>query len=508
MKTLRLILGDQLNHQHTWFSSRDENVTYLMMEMRQETDYVAHHIQKVVAFFLSMRNFSGWLQEQNHRVIYLSLDDKNNTQNLKKNIEKIVEQQGFEAFEYLLPDEYRLDQQLRDICTSLDVKTQSFDSEHFITERMDVDRMFGAKNYLMETFYRKIRKKHGWLMVEGEPEGNQWNYDQQNRKSLPKNHRVVAPKLFTKNVDEIVDLLKNEGVKTIGRIDTSNFLWPTSRKESLELLQYFLQECLANFGNYQDAMHTDYWSVYHARISFALNSKMLSPTEVIEKAIAAYRHNEAIDLSATEGFVRQIAGWREFMRGVYWAKMPEYALENQLNHRRHLPDFYWTGKTKMNCVKHAVDQSLDYAYAHHIQRLMVTGNFALLANIKPDLVDEWYLGIYIDAIEWVELPNTRGMSQFADGGVVATKPYISSANYINKMSNYCKGCHYDYKEKITENACPFNSLYWNFLDRHAEKLSKNGRMNMMYANLNKMDADTKAEIINKAESYLSDIENL
>ena len=478
------------------------------MEMRQETDYVRHHIQKVVAFFLSMRNFSQWLEEQKHQVIYLSLDDKSNTQNLEKNIKNLVAQHDFKRFEYLLPDEYRLDQQLQAICEKLDIETNHADTEHFITERMAIDQMFGAKNYLMETFYRKIRKKQGWLMIDGEPEGNQWNYDQQNRKSLPKNHQVIAPILFSKNVSEIVDLLKNENVKTIGNIDTNNFLWPTSRKESLELLQYFLQGCLSNFGNYQDAMHTDYWSVYHARISFALNSKMLSPTEVIEKAIAVYRENEAIDLSAIEGFVRQIAGWREFMRGVYWAKMPDYAEENQLNHRRHLPDFFWTGKTKMNCVKHAVDQSLDYAYAHHIQRLMVTGNFALLANIKPELVDEWYLGIYIDAIEWVELPNTRGMSQFADGGVVATKPYISSANYINKMSNYCKSCHYDHKEKVTENACPFNSLYWNFLDRHSEKFSKNGRMNMMYANLNKMDADAKADIINKAESYLSDIENL
>jgi len=507
-KTLKLILGDQLNHEHSWFSSKNEDTTYLMMEMRQETDYVTHHIQKVVAFFLSMRSFKDWLVENGHQVIYLTLDHADNQQNLDQNILRIIEEQGFERFEYLLPDEYRLDDQLSKLSEKLGIETGSESTEHFITERMDVDKLFGAKNYLMENFYRRIRKKHGWLMANGNPEGDQWNFDQQNRKSLPKNHLVKPPKIFNNDVSEIVQLLKSENVKTIGNIDPQNFIWPTNRQDCLDLYDYFLQECLPNFGNYQDAMHTDHWSLYHARISFAMNSKLLSPTEVIEKAIIAYRENDTIDLSAIEGFVRQIAGWREFMRGVYWAKMPAYADENQLNHQRKLPEFFWTGKTNMNCVKHAVDQSLDYAYAHHIQRLMITGNFALLASIKPDLVDEWYLGIYIDAIEWVELPNTRGMSQFADGGVVATKPYISSANYINKMSNYCKSCHYNYKEKITENACPFNSLYYNFLDLHKERFSRNGRMNMMYANLNKLDADTRGNIMAKAEEYLTNIEQL
>lgn len=508
-KTLRLILGDQLNHQHSWFSSTDDEVTYVLMEMRQETDYVKHHIQKVVAFFAAMRAFASWLEERGHQLIYFKLDDQNNRQDLTQNLDQLIEEHGFERFEYLLPDEYRLDQQLKQYAEQKkDLETGVEDTEHFITKRTDLKEFFGEKNYLMETFYRNIRKQHGWLMTGSGPEGGKWNYDQQNRKSLPKNIEVVTPRTFRNDVSEIVELLEREQVATFGSIDPENFIWPIDRAQSLRVLRFFLEECFADFGDYQDAMHTGHWSLFHSRLSFAMNSKLISPTEVVERAIQHYRENEAVDLAATEGFVRQIIGWREFMRGVYWAKMPDYEKENFLNHRRHLPAFYWTGDTKMNCLKHAISQSLEYAYAHHIQRLMITGNFALLANIDPDLVDDWYLGIYIDAIQWVELPNTRGMSQFADGGVVATKPYVSSANYINKMSNYCKDCHYDHKEKTGEKACPFNSLYWNFLMRHEDKFADNGRMNMMYSLLNRKSSEEKEALIQQAESYLRKIDDL
>ncbi|PHN05380.1 cryptochrome/photolyase family protein [Flavilitoribacter nigricans] len=507
-KTLRLILGDQLNHKHSWFSSPDDSVTYVLMEMRQETDYVLHHIQKVVAFFAAMREFAAWLEERGHRVVYYKLDDAENQQDLTRNLDQLIDQHGFERFEYLLPDEYRLDEQLRKYAGKLSLETAARDTEHFITQRSDLREFFGDKNYLMETFYRDIRKKHGWLMTGSGPEGGKWNYDHQNRKSLPKNVEVVTPRTFRNDVSDIVELLEKEGVKTFGSIDPEKFIWPVNREQSLTVLRFFLDECFANFGDYQDAMHTDHWSMFHSRVSFAMNSKLISPTEVVERAIAYYRENDSVELAAVEGFVRQIIGWREFMRGVYWAKMPDYETENYLNHRRHLPEFYWTGKTKMNCLHHAIDQSLEHAYAHHIQRLMITGNFALLANIDPDPVDDWYLGIYIDAIQWVELPNTRGMSQFADGGLVATKPYISSANYINKMSNYCKGCHYDHKEKTGEKACPFNSLYWNFLMRHEEKFADNGRMNMMYSLLNRKSSEEKEALIRQAESYLRRIDEL
>jgi deoxyribodipyrimidine photolyase-related protein len=273
----------------------------------------------------------------------------------------------------------------------------------------------------------------------------------------------------------------------------------------LEQLDYFCKHLLVHFGDYQDAMHTAQRNLFHSRISFALNTKILHPMEVMKVVIDHYHKNpEAIALSQVEGFVRQILGWREYMRGIYWREMPDYKSRNQLENFNQLPDFFWTGKTKMNCLKESITDSLETAYAHHIQRLMITGNFALLIQCHPDEVDDWYLGIYADAIEWVQLPNTRGMSQWADGGIVATKPYVSSGAYIHKMSNYCEGCQYDRSKRTGENACPFNSLYWNFLDDKKEHFQKNNRMAMMLRLLEKIPALEKEEIKNRA---LSVIEN-
>jgi deoxyribodipyrimidine photolyase-related protein len=256
-------------------------------------------------------------------------------------------------------------------------------------------------------------------------------------------------------------------------------------------------------------MAVEYWSIYHSRLSFAMNSKLLSPLEVVEKAVKKWKDNqEQISISQIEGFVRQIIGWREYMRGIYWMKMPEFGTMNFFENERKLPEWYWTGKTKMNCLKHSISQSLDNAYAHHIQRLMITGNFALIAGISPDEVDAWYLGIYIDAIEWVEITNTRGMSQFADGGIVGTKPYAASANYINKMSNYCSDCFYDKKEKVGEKACPFNSLYWHFHVRNRDKLEKNPRIGMVYRMLDKMSDGDRSRMLEQAEINLERINEL
>ena len=507
-KTLRLLLGDQLNYKHSWFASPDDDITYLMMEIDQEMTYVTHHIQKIVAFLESMRNFAHWLRKGGHQVHYITLDDPQNKQSLADNITEQIEGNGFVRFEYLLPDEYRLDTQLQDVCQKLDIATAVFDTEHFITARSELDDFFGSKNYLMETFYRHIRKKNGWLMEADGPEGGRWNYDKENRKALPKNVEVVAPKEFSHDVSELVTRLRNAKIKTIGSIDPKHFIWPIERSECLSLLNFFFKYCFQHFGKYQDALHSEYWSLFHSRISFALNSKMIDPREVVDSAIDYYRKENSVPISAVEGFIRQIVGWREFMRGVYWAKMPAYAQINWLNHDRPLPAFYWSGKTKMACLKHAIEQSLQKAYAHHIQRLMITGNFALLAGVHPDAVDEWYLGIYIDAVEWVEITNTRGMSQFADGGVVATKPYVSSANYINKMSNYCQSCFYNFKEKTKHDPCPFNALYWNFLIHHEKKFAANHRMKMMYGMVHKMTPAEKESIIKQAETYLSDIDNL
>jgi len=509
-KTLRLILGDQLNENHSWFKEKSDNITYVMMEVKQETGYVKHHIQKVVAFFLAMRRFTEKMEKAGHQFIYLNLDDEANQQDISKNIQQLIKEHGFEAFAYQLPDEYRLDQQMNELREALEVDVEVADTEHFLTSRDYIEKFFkGKKTYLMENFYRHMRKELDILMEGDEPVGEKWNYDHENRKKYDGETPVPEIKSSDRDTSEIVALLEKQGVETFGRIDEKEFLWPISREEALKNFDDFLDRFFANFGKYEDAMEEEYPFLFHSRVSFALNSKMLSPLEVVKKAEKYWADNQKeVSLAQVEGFIRQIIGWREFMRGVYWAKMPDFAKMNYFEHKNKLPDFYWTGKTKMNCLNHAINNSLDHAYAHHIQRLMVTGNFALLAGVSPDELDAWYLGIYIDAIEWVEITNTRGMSQFADGGIIATKPYVSSANYIDKMSNYCKGCHYSKTKKVGDKACPFNSLYWHFFERNRDKLSNNFRVGMMYRTWDKMDKEKRKEILEQAESYLDSIDEL
>jgi deoxyribodipyrimidine photolyase-related protein len=510
MKTLRPILGDQLNHNHSWFQETDENVIYLMAEMRQETDYVKHHIQKVVVFFLSMRNFASHLKSKNHHVVYFEIDDANNPQHLEALIQQTIERYSIEKFEYQLPDEYRLDEQLKQICKKLTISKEVFDTEHFYTTRTELAEFFqGKKLLLMENFYRMMRKKYDILMAGNNPVGNQWNFDHDNRKKYKGEVPIPKAIIFSKIVEKVIHQLEKMEVKTFGSIDVEKFNWPTSREECLEQLHYFCHHLLKHFGDYEDAMHTEEKFLFHSRLSFAMNSKMLSPKEVIEQVVQYYHQNEdQITLSQVEGFVRQILGWREYVRGIYWKEMPNYANMNALENQNKLPDFYWTGKTKMNCMKHSISQSLEEAYAHHIQRLMIIGNFSLLTQIHPDEVDAWYLGVYIDAIEWVEMPNTRGMSQYADGGILATKPYVSSGSYINKMSNYCGSCHYNVKDKLGEKACPFNNLYWNFLDDKKEHFKNNQRMAMMLNLLHKIPAEELFQIKLKAKEIIENLDSI
>jgi deoxyribodipyrimidine photolyase-related protein len=510
-KTLRLILGDQLNINHSWFKKVDESVTYVLMEIRSETDYAQHHIQKVIGFFAAMQNFANELKQMNHNVIYYHLNDENNLQSFDKNCTALIAKHQYTNFEYQLPDEYRLDEHLKQFTSKLNISFTAFDSEHFYSTRYELKNLFeGKKMYLMETFYRYMRKKHDVLIVDGDkPLNGKWNFDEDNRQKLPKHHQPIAPFVFTNNVIKIEEEIKKAKIKTIGTVDSKNFIWPINRGQSLQLLDFFAENCLHLFGTFQDAMAPNEWSIYHSRLSFSMNIKLLSPKEVVDKAIQVYMNNPSkIEFHQLEGFVRQIIGWREYMRGIYWLKMPEYATLNYFENSEALPEWFWTGKTKMNCMKNAIHQSLDFAYAHHIQRLMITGNFALLAGVHPNEVDAWYLGIYIDAIEWVEITNTRGMSQFADGGIVGTKPYVSSATYINKMSSYCTGCYYDKSKKTGDKACPFNSLYWNFYDKHEAKLAKNPRIGMMYNVWRKMQPTAKAELLEQADFYLKNINNL
>ena len=509
-KTLRLLLGDQLNCNHSWFKSVDESITYVLMEIRSETDYATHHIQKIVGFFAAMRAFADELVAKKHRVIYIQLNNQDNLHSFEKNIQQLIDENNYTHFEYQLPDEYRLDQQLKSLCGSIKITSSFADSEHFYTSREELGNFFdGKKTFLLESFYRALRKKHDVLMEGDKPLTGQWNYDGENRKKLPKDHKPTPPLIFNHDVSDIVHEIKKTNIKTIGNINPAQFVWPINRTESLELLNFFVTECLHLFGSYQDAMTPNEWSLYHARISFSMNVKMISPQEVIESAIQEWRKRpNEIQYNQLEGFVRQIIGWREYMRGIYWLKMPDYASMNFFNHEEKLPEWFWTGNTKMNCLKDAINQSLDYAYAHHIQRLMITGNFALLAGVHPEEVDAWYLGIYIDAIEWVEITNTRGMSQFADGGIVGTKPYVSSASYIDKMSHYCGSCFYKKALKTGEKSCPFNSLYWNFYDKNEGQLAKNPRIGMMYNVWRKMQPEAKSALLEQAQYYLKNINEL
>ena len=500
MNKLRLILGDQLNAKHSWFKQKDNNTIYLMAEMRQETDYVKHHIQKVVAFFLSMRNFAEALEKAGHQVVYFKISDEENLQDLEKIISKVVSDKKIEKFEYQLPDEYRLDEQLKNICKNLKIDFDIFDTEHFYTSRTELSEFFeGKKLLLMENFYRMMRKKQSILVTNDKPFGGKWNYDHSNRNKYKGEVPIPQPLVFSKEVSKLVEEIELAKVKTFGAIDAENFPWATSRKESLSLLSFFCEHLLEYFGDYQDALYSKDSFLFHSRLSFAMNSKMISPKEAVDTVISHFENNhDRIDISQVEGFVRQILGWREYVRGIYWKEMPDYSKMNALENHNKLPEFYWTGKTKMKCMQHSISQSLTEAYAHHIQRLMIIGNFSLLTQMHPDEVDAWYLGVYIDAIEWVEMPNTRGMSQYADGGIIATKPYVSSGSYINKMSNYCGDCHYNVKEKLGDKACPFNSLYWNFLDDKKEHFQDNQRMSMMLALLNKMKPEELSTIKEKA----------
>ncbi|MFM7595922.1 MAG: cryptochrome/photolyase family protein [Flavobacteriales bacterium] len=506
IKEIRLILGDQLNINHSWFETVDPTVLYVLMEVKSESEYVTHHIQKVVGIFAAMRAFAQEIKARGHEVRYFPINDPDNHHDFLKNIEVLCVEHGISKVSYQLPDEYRLDQYFKHSKFPL----IAVDSEHFLTHREEVATLFkGKKMFLMETFYRHMRKKHEVLMEGDQPVGGQWNFDHENRKKLPAKSEILTTPLGVTDQTTVYQDIHQAQLKTIGAIDPLNFSWTVTREAAVNLLQEFMEQALPLFGTYQDAMTTQHWYVYHSRLSFALNVKLIGPMEVIRAVEQAYNtHPNTYELNQIEGFIRQILGWREYMRGIYWAKMPDFSELNYFGNEAKLPSWYWTGETKMNCLHHAIKQSLDHAYAHHIQRLMVTGNFASLLGVHPDEVDRWYLGIYIDAFEWVEITNTRGMSQFADGGIVGSKPYVSSAAYVQKMSNYCDGCYYHYKDKFGEKGCPFNTLYWDFYDRNRSLLERNPRIGMMYKVWDKMEAPQKQLILEKAQEIKQNIEQV
>lgn len=507
--TLKLILGDQLNALHSQFKTIDDDTVWVMMEVRQETDYVLHHAQKIVAIFAAMRDFAQSLQTRGHRVHYITIDDPHNQHDLCHNLDALVQQYQAKQIVYMAPDEWRLDAQLNAYAQSHKLPVHMIESEHFMTHRHEAAEIFkGRKQWLMEHFYRQLRIKHNVLMQDTQqPVGDQWNFDQDNRKpwrgqpALPPDARV------SHDHQALWQTIESAGVRSFGKPSAHDFKWPLNRHEALAQLEDFIVHRLPYYGDYQDAMTHTHWRMFHALISFALNVKMLHPREVISRAEQAWQAGQA-PLAAVEGFIRQILGWREYVRGIYWTHMPDYGQLNDLNHATPLPRWFWDGQTKMHCLKQSIGQSLDHAYAHHIQRLMVIGNFALLAGIDPKHVHQWYLGVYIDAFEWVEMPNTVGMSQYADGGIMATKPYVSSAAYIDRMSDYCKGCYYDKKQKTGERACPFNSLYWHFYDRHTATFKKNPRIGMAYRQLEKMTPESKAALNQHAITLIQNLDQL
>lgn len=481
MTMLRLVLGDQLNPNHSWFAAPDPEALYVLMEVRQETDYVLHHAQKIIAIFAAMRDFARQLQASGRKVHYLAIDDPQNLQSIPANLDELIARYRAKSFEYQAPDERRLDEQLAEYIQRIGIPARMVDSEHFLTRRDEAAAFFASrKRWKMEPFYRHMRKSHGVLMqADGRPVGGRWNFDAENRKSwLGRPVEPADPRPMHYHSALWADIVM-AGIKSFGQPRADTLQWPLNRNEALRQLDAFIGHGLPHFGDFQDAMSRDANRLFHSMLSFALNVKMLSPREVVARAEEAWQNDQA-PLSAVEGFVRQVLGWREYMRGVYWARMPEYAESNFFGHRRDLPKWFWTGETRMSCLRHAIGQSLEQAYAHHIQRLMLTGNFALLAGLDPWQVHQWYLGIYIDAFEWVELPNTLGMSQYADGGLLATKPYVSSAVYIHRMSDYCENCWYRRDERTGTRACPFNALYWDFLARHRSKLGSNGRLALSY----------------------------
>lgn len=508
MTTLRLILGDQLNSQHSWFAAANPDVHYVMMEVRQETDYVLHHAQKVLGIFAAMRALARELTQEGHTVHYLAIDDPDNLHHIPKNLEQLAKRVKARHIQYQAPDEWRLDEQLKTWATESEHDVVMVDTEHFLTERTTAATIFkGRKRWLMEQFYRTLRQQYDILMDGSNPVGGQWNFDAENRKAWKGTPAAPADARPKHDHGELWRTIVAAGVKTFGDPQAQSFRWPLNRAEARAQLDHFVTDVLPNFGDYQDAMHTDEPYLFHSLVSFALNTKMLHPREVIDAAQQAYQSGTA-PLTAVEGFIRQILGWREYVRGVYWSQMPGYTSANALNHQTPLPDWFWTGNTRMQCLQQSIGQSLEHAYAHHIQRLMVIGNFSLLAGIDPQALHHWYLGVYIDAFEWVEAPNTLGMSQFADGGLLATKPYVSSAAYVGRMGNYCKGCHYNPKERLGNNACPFNALYWDFFERHAARFEKNPRIGMAYRQLAKMTPHERSDIREQAIFWRDNLNGL
>ena len=507
LRHLVVVLGDQLNHDASAFDDWDaKQDTVWMAEVREESTHVWTHKARIALFLAAMRHFRDELRARGNSVDYRELDSDSNRGTLAAELKDAINRLRPRKLVVVQPGEWRVVESLRQVAGESGLELEVRPDRHFLCSLEEfVQHAEGRKQLRLEYFYRELRRRHGILMDGSQPVGGKWNYDAENRGRFTKSGpgKLSAPRRFRPDATsrDVLALVERNFSDHPGELD--GFDWPVTAKQAEQALQDFITHRLPNFGTYQDAMWTDEPYLYHSRISSSLNLKLLDPRGVIQAAVASFESGDA-PLSSVEGFVRQILGWREYVRGVYWHHMPQYLKLNEFDAREPLPRFYWTGDTTMNCLRQAIGQTLEHGYAHHIQRLMVTGLFALLAGVDPVAVHQWYLAVYVDAVEWVELPNSLGMSQFADGGLMSSKPYIATGKYIQRMSNYCQGCKFDPGVAVGEHACPFTSLYWDFLARHRRRLEGNPRMTMQLKNLDRKDPGELEAISARSETLRSE----
>ncbi|WP_458526712.1 cryptochrome/photolyase family protein [Onishia taeanensis] len=509
-KPLILVLGDQLSLSLASLRDLPDDAVVALCEVAEEGDYVPHHPQKIAMMFAAMRHFAIELEAAGFRVQYSRLDDADNRQQLLSEAERLAAHHGCDEIRVVRPGEWRL---YEAIMARSDRGEGARDDTAPPWRLVEDDRFFttpddfaawaqGRKSYRLEHFYRHLRKRTGLLMEDDQPAGGRWNFDHDNREPLPDELGFPTPPAHEQDAitTAALDLVASRFGAHFGSLE--HFHWPVTRTQALTELEHFLAACLPDFGRYQDALSDEAPFLFHSRLAAALNIGLLSPVEVCEAAEGEYRAGRA-PLNSVEGFIRQILGWREYVRGLYWTRMPDYKRGNGLGASRDLPAFFWSGDTEMRCLKRAIEMTRDHAYAHHIQRLMVTGNFALLCGVKPEALCDWYLAVYADACEWVELPNTLGMVLHADGGLMGSKPYCASGKYIDRMGDHCQHCRYDPKQVTGSHACPFNSLYWHFLEEHREALDTNPRMKLIYGSLARMKDDKREAMHQQAEAFLA-----
>jgi len=501
------ILGDQLSPGISSLADRKPaDTVVLMMELTDEATYVRHHQAKIALILSAMRHFAEELRRAGWRVDYVMLDDPANTHSFTGEVVRAIERHAARGVQVTEPGEWRVRQMIDGWAEATGLRVRVLPDTRFVCPLPDFFAWAAGRRELrMEWFYRDMRRKTGLLMDGDQPAGERWNFDADNRAGPEPGLAPPAPLRFAPDAAtcEVIALVRARFGHHFGSLD--HFGWPVTRGEAERLLDHFIAHRLPSFGRWQDAMLATHDTMFHALIAPALNLGLLDPVDACRRAEAAYQAGHA-PLAAVEGFVRQIIGWREYIRGMYWLTMPDLATANALDATRPLPEFWWTGETRMRCLAETLRATRDNAHAHHIQRLMVLGNFALLAGVRPNEVADWFLAVYADAYEWVELPNVAGMALHADGGRLASKPYAASGAYINRMSDYCGTCHYAVKQKVGAQACPFNALYWHFIDRNIDRLSQNPRMAQTYATWRRMSADKRAETLASAEAFLATLE--